>query len=405
VDAGISADAPLTALPDGAVVVIQSDAAPAKLDLALPSDGVAETLADDSLAVRFANLILATYPQAASISTDNLGRARGWDYNNGIVLHGIQKVYERRPDPKYLAYLKTFVDAYVSAEGALNIAATQTLDLIQPATLLLFLYEQTKDAKYLKGAATIRQRLDGYAKNTAGGFWHKDTYPNQMWLDGIFMVQPFLAKYGALDATCGAYCFDTPVNQITLLASHTKTANGLYVHAWDESKAATWADKTTGLSPEVWDRGLGWFAMALVDILPYLPDSHAGKATLLATFTSLAEAVKAVQGPTGLFYQVMDKGTLADNWVETSGSGMFVYALKTGVDRGYLPSSYLEVAQKGFAGLKPKITNDAKGQPVLSDSVTGMSVQNTYALYVSQAKLTNSPHGLCGILLAASAME
>jgi unsaturated rhamnogalacturonyl hydrolase len=357
-----------------------------------------------SLAVRFADSIIVRWPDPGRIG----GMAWGWDYNIGIVLAGIERVYERTGDPKYLDYIRKYVDAHVNAAGALDVGANtpHSLDLIQPAGLLLFLREQTGAAKYDTAAQAVRTRFDKFPKNADGGFWHKQSYPNEMWLDGIYMAEPFLVKFGKLFPSCGAYCNDTPVAQATMVAGHAlNPATGLLVHAWDQDKNALWANATTGNSSEVWSRGLGWFAMALVDILGDLPATHPGHAQLLTLLTGLAAGIKTAQDPaTGLWFQVVDKGTMADNWIETSGSGMFIYALKVAVTRGYIDASYLTVAQRGYDGLKTRVTTDATG-PIISDAVQGMSVQRDYASYVAQMRLSNSAHGLCGVLMAASQMD
>ena len=193
-----------------------------------------------------------------------------------------------------------------------------------------------------------------------------------------------------------------------LLAAHVRDpATGLLDHAWDDSpagKKASWADPTTGRSPVVWDRALGWYTMAVVDMLPDLP-AGPNRDSLLSILSGLAAGLKASQDPaTGLWFEVVDKGSQSDDWVETSGSGMFVYALKVAADRGFNDAAYLPVATRGWQGLQTKLTVDAGGLPSISGAVQGVTVMGTYAGYVNQKTLTNSSHGLCGILLAASEM-
>src|SRR5262249_8496605 len=208
-------------------------------------DGPTLTLSSTSFAVRFANAVMAHWPDARNIN----GGTPAFEYNVGIVLRGIQAVYDKTGDAKYLTYIQSWVDSFVNAQGALTIAAGNSFDNIEPANLILFLYERTGRAKSQPAAESVRARYDNWPKNAEGGFWHKDTYPNQMWLDSIYMGEPFLAKYGSL-FSCGTFCRDTVVQQITLIASHVRdTGTGLLYHAWDQSKMATWADPTTGRSP------------------------------------------------------------------------------------------------------------------------------------------------------------
>ncbi|RPI25087.1 MAG: glycoside hydrolase family 88 protein [Acidobacteria bacterium] len=355
---------------------------------------------DLPIAVRFGDWIMSNWPDPTKMTN------KGWEYNNGIILQGLSKVYEKNRDPRYLAYIKQFVDAYVKEDGSVDLGPEHNLDTLQPGILLLFLYEQTGDEKYHKTADYVRKAFDSIPKNADGGFWHKKRYPDEMWVDGIYMGEPFLVKYGQLFGKDPA-CFDTAVFQTTLCARHTQDpATGLLRHAWDCDRNAAWADPQTGVSPEVWSRGMGWFAMALVDILPYLPTDHSGRRELIDSFQKLAAGLKKTQDPkTGLWYQVVDKGDQPDNWHETSGSGMFVYALKIGMDRGYIGREYRDVVAKGWSGLKSKVSAGPDGSPIISDAVEGMGVQTNYANYLNKKRLQNSAHGLCAILLAASEME
>ena len=242
--------------------------------------------------------------------------------------------------------------ALSDADGALAWSDSHNLDLVQPANLLLFLYEQTGEARYLTAAVAVADTLlADYPRTAEGGFWHKDIYPQQMWLDGIYMAGPFLARLGAL--TGEPRYGDTAAQQALLLASHAQDpATGLLRHAWDASGAAVWAEAETGLAPVVWSRGMGWYAMALVDILQALPADHPGRDALLDVFQRAAAGLAAAQDPaSGLWFQVLDQPTLPGNWIETSGSAMIVYALQTGVDAGLLDVRYGAVAARGWQGL------------------------------------------------------
>jgi len=363
-------------------------------------------LAPTSLAVRFANAVMTRWPDPKSITLAN-----AWEYNHGIVLRGIEQVYRHTGDARYLAYIQRYADEFVSAAGVVSLPAEHSFDNIQPSVLLPFLYQQTGAAKYRIAADQIRARYDTIPRNADGGFWHKQIYPNQMWLDGAYMALPFLARYGATLGTCGAFCNDTVAQQLLLVGNHVRDpATGLLYHAWDDSAAgakAPWANAGTGRSPVVWGRAMGWYAMALVDILGDLPASHVSRGDLLGLLTGMASALQATQDPaSGLWFQVVDQGARSDDWTETSGTGMLVYALKVAVDRGYIASSYLTVASRGWQALQTKVTTDIAGTPTITGAVQGMGVQVDYAGYINQLPtLSNSPHGLCAILLAASEME
>ena len=246
--------------------------------------------------VRFADTVIATWPDPAAIDPAK----NGWEYNTGIVLFGMAKMYDATKDPRYLDYIKRWVDGYVNEQGVLgwDQSRTHNLDYIQPGMLVLFLHERTGDPRYKAAAKTVREAFDRIPKNADGGFWHKSQYPNEMWIDGIYMGQPFLVNYGRLfdDAAFGN---DMAVFQSTLAARHClDPKTGLLYHAWDQDRNATWADPKTGRSPIIWGRGMGWFVMAMVDILEQLPPSHPGYPRLHELLKGNVAGLAAAQDPT-----------------------------------------------------------------------------------------------------------
>lgn len=391
-------DASPSTTPDAAGATDAGDAAcPATLG----------TLSSTSISVSFANSVMARWPDPRNVG----GSAHGWDYTVGVVLQGMARVYERTGDARYFTYIQQYVDDFVDDAGAnsglpaIPPSSNYDLDNFEPGNLLLFLYQKTGMPRYSTAAQSLLSIFNNYPRNANGGFWHKGTYPNQMWLDGIYMAEPFIAGYGAIFSSCGSFCDTTPGQQITLIAQHTQdVTSGLAYHAWDPSLAAAWANPTTGRSPAVWSRGLGWFAMALIDVLRVTPSSSSSQPPFVQILQSLAAGLKASQDPqTGLWEQVVANGCNG-NYIETSGSGMFIYALKGGVDACVLDPSYLAVAQRAWTGLKAEITMDAMG-PVITNAVAPMGVQTSCAAYVSQPRVSNSGQGLCGVLMAATAME
>ena len=353
---------------------------------------------------RFADLILTRWPDPAAL--DPAGN--GWEYNTGIVLFGLSKMYDSSHDPRYLAYIRRWVDSYVDERGTLGWQQDRThnLDYIQPANLILFLYERTGEERYRIAAKAVREAIDKIPRNADGGFWHKSMYPNEMWIDGIYMAGPFLMRYGALVGDREA-SQQVAVDQALLAARHCfDQKTGLLFHAWDQDRNAAWANPETGVSPIIWSRGMGWYVMAMVDILEILPKEHPGYPKLLALLKENARGLKATQDPkTGLWFQVLDQGDRAGNWIETSSSGMFIYALKKAVDLGLIDREYLAVAERAWQGLPAFIETDASGQPVFTGAVQGMGVQKDFAGYVAVPRLRNSTHGLMAIQIAASRME
>ena len=358
--------------------------------------------------VDFSNAIIKRWPSSINDMT-----GKGWEYSNGIILQGIQKAYEHTKDTAYLNYIKKYVDTYVGSSGAISVTDLDTtlesFDKMQPGVLCMFLHKETGLQKYKTAADYIRTLIARLPKNSAGGFWHKKKYPNQMWCDGIYMGEPFLSQYGFRYNDMG-YCDSTATFQPLLLASHAydQTAKLLY-HAWDARDSASWADKTTGLSPAIWSRGMGWFSAGMVDILKYLPKTHPQYAAMITLLGNIAQGLKNAQDPaTGLWYQVTDKPSLSGNFIESSGSGLFIYTLKTAVDYGFIDKSYLSVAQKAWTGFKTKLTLDTQGLPVINGFVGAMSVgllADYLATPLVSCPTSTAPHGYCAALFAASAME
>lgn len=345
---------------------------------------------------------------------------KGWEYSNSIILHGIEKIYNYLPDSTaYLNYIKAYVDAYINNAGVVTSGYGNTLDKIHPGILCLFLYEKTGQTKYKTAATNIRNNIltgNTFNKTPDGGFWHKQTidYNNVMMLDGIYMAEPFLVKYGVMFNDDSA--INTSTRQTLLLASHVYDSTlHLAKHAWHYNKTKSWANPVTGASPEVWSRAMGWYMMAIVDILTYLPKTHPDYIAMRNLLDSLCIGVKNTQDhSTGLWYQVMDKPDSAGNYLESSGSGMLIYALKKAVDSNWIDADYLDVAKKGWKGLQTKISTYTDGGPQINDFAPAMSVFGSYAEYINMlpvdcpatpAGTTQHPHGYCGVLMAASAME
>ncbi len=224
----------------------------------------------------------------------------------------------------------------------------------------------------MRNATGSRQRSSWTSSRSTraeGAFWHKQIYPSQIWLDGVYMVAPFLSKAGRM--------FEHPewqeevVNEFRIVENRLRDPEtGLYWHGWDESREQAWADPETGLSEEFWGRGLGWYAMAIVDTLDTLDPDSEGAADLRRILEDLAEALVAVQEPeTGVWYQILDKPDAVGNFREASATAMFVYTLARGVNEGYLPAEYAEAAQRGYAGMVDEFYRiEADG----SVSVTGI---------------------------------
>ena len=360
---------------------------------------------------RAANAAMARWPQG---HIDGPNAKPAFKYELGTLLGGIDNVYLNTADARFYNYMKSAVDELVTADGAIPTYKPEEnqLDSILMGRQLLRLYGVTQDKRYLTAATLLYDQLQKQSRTPSGGFWHKQRYPNQMWLDGLYMAEPFYAEYASISHQPEKLADVT--HQFALVAEHMRDAKtGLLYHGWDESKEQRWADKKTGLSPEIWGRAMGWYMMALVDTLDYYPADDAGRKQLLAILGEEAAALVRVQdAKTGLWYEVLDKGTAKGNYLESSASCMFVYALAKGVRRGYLPEHYIANAERGYKGILAKFIEVGPGDDVSVAStmkVGGLGGDpyrdGTYAYYLSEKVVANDPKGVGPFIMAATEME
>jgi unsaturated rhamnogalacturonyl hydrolase len=337
-----------------------------------------------------------------------------WNYELGTLLEGVDAVWLNSADPRYYNYIKSSVDQFVTPDGAIPTWKVEEnqLDSILLGRQLLLLYGVTQEPRYAKAATLLYQQLAHQPRTASGGFWHKQRYPNQMWLDGLYMAEPFYAEYASTFHQPEA--FEDITHQFALMDGHARDAKtGLLYHGWDESKQERWADKQTGLSSQFWARGMGWYMMALVDTLSYYPADNPRRKQLIEQLNRDAAAVARYQdGATGLWYQVLDKGNEKGNYLESSASCMFIYALARGVRQGYLPQSYLANAERGYKGVLTHFIETGPGDSV---SLTGTVKvgglggdpyrYGSYAYYIGEKTAADDPKGVGAFLLASAEME
>jgi len=357
---------------------------------------------------KMALTLMKRHPEAYMI--DDAKKPK-WDYVHALVLHSIEELYKKNPDPRYKAYIRGYVDNLVQADGSINTYEFDkyNIDLVLPGRLLFNVYDYSKEDKYLKALQLIRKQLTEQPRTQSGGFWHKQIYPNQMWLDGLYMGEPFYAEYTARFEN--GKSFDDIAKQfevIQLKATDPKT--GLLYHGWDESKQMPWANKETGNSPNFWSRSLGWYVMALVDVLDYMPKDNPKRKELIKYLNNASEAILKFQdSKSGLWYQVTDKGGEKDNYLEASGSAMFSYAFAKGVNKGYLPAKFKKAANKAFDGLTTVLIKkvDEDGGITLTNccQVAGLGGtpyrDGSYEYYVNERKKDNDPKATGPFILAA----
>jgi unsaturated rhamnogalacturonyl hydrolase len=337
-----------------------------------------------------------------------------WHYKDGLLYKAILNLWSQTGDTGLWQSLAAYINRFVDAAGSIATYSLEeyNLDQINPGKLLFPLYRVTGKDCYLKAIWTLREQLRRHPRTDEGGFWHKKIYPHQMWLDGIYMCSPFYAEFAATFDEPTA--FDDIVFQITAIDRHTFDPHtGLLYHAWDEKRQQPWANPGTGCSPHFWSRSIGWFVMALVDVLDYLPLDHPAYPELVAILQRTLSAIAQVQDEaTGLWWQVLDKGDCLGNYLEASGTCMYVYTIAKGVRKKYLEESWLPVAAKGFNGLlNHLVTVDNEGRVSLHGTCTSAGLggdpyrDGSFDYYVSEPIATNDLHGVGSFILAALEME
>jgi unsaturated rhamnogalacturonyl hydrolase len=337
-----------------------------------------------------------------------------WSYTIGLVLYGMEKLHQQTGDSALLDYIQRYADHYIDADGNIGTldVAEFNIDSINSGKLLFALHERKGDARYRYAMDELREQLQWQPRTHSGGFWHKLKYPWQVWLDGLYMAQPFYAQYEKSFGTEAAV-FDDIVSQFAVIRDKTLDPHtGLLYHAWDESRLQPWANEDTGQSPGFWSRAMGWYAMAIVDTLEFLPTGHPGHQQLRSILTDLTDALILFQHESGLWYQVTDQGAREGNWLEASGTAMFVYSIAKGVRLGVLDAAYARIARKGYEGMVSQlISTDPDGTLHLNDICRSAGLggvpyrDGTFEYYVSTDRVSDDAHGVGAFLLASAEMS
>jgi len=344
-------------------------------------------------------------------------------YIPGVFLSGMQRVWHMTKEQKYFDYVKDYVDSVIAPDGSLygvchelvmpqtegieyNRRALTMLDCKQPTVLFYDLYDETGDEKYINAIKTIGQSMYFWPVNRYGGYWHMMNQHNQMWLDGAYMAGPLSVKY--------AKQFGEPVlreraiHQVFLMDDYMKdNKTGLYYHGWDDSKQAEWADPETGLSAQIWGRAVGWYAVAILDILDDIPKSHPATERLKQIVRDLLIALAKYQDTeTGLWFQILDCPEREDNWLESSCSCLFVYSYAKAIRNGILDGNYADVLEKAYAGIEDMLYYDEDGLLVVDHICTGTSISaGTYEHYIKRPRVKNNLHGVGAFVLMCTEME
>lgn len=370
-----------------------------------PSSGKESKKADKKWSVKMADEIM--HESDSLVNFLFTGKIK-WRYDVAFLGKAIDQL--GNIDPKYSKYMEDYINYFVQEDGNVKRykAGEYNIDRINPAKNIITLYKRTGDEKYRQALDLFVQQMKNHPKTESGGYWHKKVYPDQMWLDGIYMATPFLAQY-AKEFNSHEW-FDEVTFQIQLIYEKTlDNETGLLYHAWDESKEQKWSDPLTGCSPHFWSRSIGWYVMAVVDVLDYLPENHPDRESLIEILQKTCSALLKVRDPeSGLWYQVPDQAKRKGNYIEGSGSSMFTYTFAKGALRGYLDKTYLEIANKTFDAIVSNlITEKQDGSIEMRNICGGCGLggnpyrDGSFEYYISEKKVINDPKGVAPFILAA----
>lgn len=358
-----------------------------------------------SLAVRMAESEIARNPSPAMLDGIPAGKVK-WNYTTGLELLAIRDAGEAWNRPDFIAYADRYYDTIVQADGSVLTysRAKYNLDHICPGRALFSLYNRTGEQRYAQVLDTLYAQLRAQPRNFDGGFWHKAVYPHQMWLDGLYMAEPFYAEYAMTHLT-GAALDDAVadiVNQFVTVGKHTwDPATGLYRHAYDDSREMFWCDSISGQSAHAWCRAMGWYAMAIVETMQYLGKNDATR-PMQAILERIYDVLPKYADPrTGMWYQVLDQPGREGNYLESTGSVMFVYAQLKAVRLGYLPKEMREEALHRYEQFVDRfIRENADGTISMTDccAVAGLGGKQrrsgTFEYYISEPVIENDCKGV-----------
>ena len=337
------------------------------------------------------------------------GSKPSWNYMDGCMIKAIIELYQITKKEDYLTFADNFIDYFVTDDGSIPSYDPEeyNLDNVNAGKTLFDLYELTGKEKYRKAIDTVYRQLQGQPRTSTGNFWHKLIYPNQVWLDGLYMSQPFYMQY-ELTYNHGKNCQDVYQQFINVYHLMRDLRNGLYFHAYDDSREAFWCDKVTGLSDNFWLRALGWYAMALIDTMEVMSASLAAeKSELNRIYQELIDSMLPYQDEvSGMWYQVVNRGGIKPNYLETSGSAIFAHAIMKSVRLGYLDDSYYNYGYQAFQGICNKYISEKDGELQLDGIclVAGLGNtemrEGTFDYYMREPIVKNEAKGVAPLILA-----
>lgn len=359
---------------------------------------------DEKWSVRMANSVMHRCDSLANYSPE----AHQWQYDIAFLGQAIDQLGD--VDARYSRYMECYIGSFVSADGIMHGYDPEefNIDRIRPAINLIVMYKRTGQERYSKALDAFVGQMLQHPRTPSGLYWHKKIYPNQSWLDGAFMACPFLCQYAReFDQP---QWFDEAIFQLSLMYhNHLDGATGLLYHAVDESKQMAWADPQTGHSPHFWGRAMGWYMMALVDVLDFLPAHHPRRDEVVGLLQSCARSVLAVRDEKSkCWFQVLNMGGHAGNYLEASCSSMFTYVFAKGANKEYLDEAYHLYAVESFKGIvKHLVRQDEDGHYSLMQVCGACGLggnpyrDGSYGYYVNEKVVENDAKGLAPFIMAA----
>lgn len=362
------------------------------------------------LSVQMCNSEMARTPHSVNLDFRPVPR---WNYSAGLELYAMLKVSQKYGIDSIFNYVYSYPDSLIDDKGIIAGYKKEeyNIDNVNAGKLLFDLFDITNDKRFLTAADSLRNQMYTHPRTSEGGFWHKKTYPHQMWLDGLFMASPFIAQWAYRNAENVGWDM---MRQFTIVGKHTyDPKTRLYRHAWDEAKEQFWCDSITGQSQHAWGRANGWYMMAITDILEFIPDTASGRDDVLKIYNDLAETLLSYRdSATGMWYQVLDSPQREGNYLESTCSAMFIYSYLKGARMGYLPQKFAKIGKESYTQFVNRfISHNPDGTISLTDccAVAGLGGKNkrdgSYQYYLSEPIRDNDPKGIGPFLLASLEVE
>ena len=381
------------------------------VSLLLNCSSVKEAAADPWY-IRMAVSEMQRYPESWMV---DFSEKIKWNYTHGLEMLAMIQASEKSGDEKYYRYAEAYADTMVNDDGTIKTYQLEryNIDHINPGKILFPIYDKSENPKYLKALQLLRSQMETHPRISNGGFWHKQIYPHQVWLDGLYMAGPFLAEYGKRFNEPALFD-EAALQLITAWDDLIDEESGLLYHGWDESRQQRWADPVTGRSPHFWSRSIGWYMMAMVDVLDHLPEEHPQRAAIIERLNRIATAVERYRDPaTGMWYQVTNLGEREGNYLESSGSIMFIYSWVKGAQKGYLPDAFLQKGAEAYDQfLEQFIRENEDGTISVTDvcSVAGLGGEKRYRdgsfeYYISEPIRDDDPKAVGPFIMTSILLE